>query len=313
MTETIIKRKIIKKRKKRAKKVKPTQEQKQTQIINIYNSGKLRNPLGIKRQKAKDKISTLETRRVYRPISINQHVNSFEVQERLYSKLADENRLNQISQQRERERLERQRVAREQEMKNQQDAFQQNVFEYIRRREFGIGERLRNELDVRQNQSFENEYSKGFGDTPLDQPAQTLPDPIDLPEEKDPFSGSTPQIAEPIIDVIATPPAGVETRPPTPPPEKGQAEIQTAIEAPTTIVDKFNSLTAKQKEIIKDEIQKKYPNTLLFTKKGKISSQTTINKQVKVTVKNDFNLIYNKLTSGQTIKKRGRPRKDIVV
>jgi hypothetical protein len=60
-------------------------------------------------------------------------------------------------------------------------------------------------------------------------------------------------------------------------------------------------------------IQKKYPNTLLFTKKGKISSQTTINKQVRVTVKNDFNLIYNKLTSGQTIKKRGRPRKDIVV
>lgn len=305
MTETIIKRKIIKKRKKRAKKAKPTQEQKQTQIINIYNSGKLRNPLGIKRQKAKDTISKLQTSRVYRPISINQHVNSFEVQERLYSKLADENRLNQISQQRERERLERQRVAREQEMKNQQDAFQQNVFEYIRRREFGIGERLRNELDVRQNQSFENEYSKGFGDTPLDEPEQFTP--------TERFSGSTPQIAEPIIDVIGTPPAGAEViRPPSPPPEE-KAEIQTATQAPIKITDKFNSLGDVEKVVIRDEILKKFPTTQLFTKKGKIASQSTINKQVKSEVRNVFNAIYEKLSTGQTIKKRGRPKKDIDV
>lgn len=305
MTETIIKRKIIKKRKKRAKKVKPTQEQKQTQIINIYNSGKLRNPLGIKRQKAKDKISALQTSRVYRPISINQHVNSFEVQERIYSKLADENRLNQISQQRERERLERQRVAREQEMKNQQDAFQQNVFEYIRRREFGIGERLRNELDVRQNQSFENEYSKGFGDTPLDEPAQ--------PTET--FSGSTPQIpqvAEPIIDVIGTPPAGTEARPPSPPVEE-KAEIQTATQVPIKIKDKYESLTELNKQIIKGEILKKFPKSKIFKKDGTISANSTIKSQVLSDERTLFNKIYEKLSTGQTIKKRGRPRKDIDV
>lgn len=313
MTDTIIKRKIIKKRKKRAKKIKPTQEQKQTQIINIYNPTKLRsNPLSIRRQKEKDRISALQNSRVYRPIAINQHVNSFEVEQRLYSKLADENRLNMLSQQRERARMERERTAREQQMKTENENYQRAVFDFIKRKEAGIDERIRNQIDERLNLSFESIPSKGFGDEPLDEPAQTPPEPI---EEKVSFSGSgsTPQVAEPIIDVIGTPPAGTEERPPTPPPKEEQAEIQKAILAPTTIVDKFNSLTAKQKEIIKDEIQKKYPNTVLFTKKGKISSQTTINKQVKVTVKNDFNLIYNKLTSGQTIKKRGRPRKDIVV
>lgn len=267
MTETIIKRKIIK-RKKRAKKVKPTQEQKQTQIINIYNPTKLRsNPLSIRRQKEKDRISPLQNSRVYRPIAINQHVNSFEVEQRLYSKLADENRLNMLSQQRERARMERERTAREQQMKTENENYQRAVFDFIKRKEAGIDERIRNQIDERLNTSFESIPSKGFGDEPLDEPAQTPPETIDLTEEKEAFSGSTPQVAEPIIDVIGTPPAG--TRPPTPPPKEEQAEIQKAILAPTTIVDKFNSLTAKQKEIIKDEIQKKYPNTVLFTKKGK--------------------------------------------
>jgi hypothetical protein len=311
MTETIIKRKIIK-RKKRAKKVKPTQEQKQTQIINIYNPTKLRsNPLSIRRQKEKDRISPLQNSRVYRPIAINQHVNSFEVEQRLYSKLADENRLNMLSQQREQARMERERTAREQQMKTENENYQRAVFDFIKRKESGIDERIRNQIDERLNVSFESVPSKGYGDEPLDKPAQTPPEPIDLTEEKEPLSGSTTQVAKPIIDVVATPPAG--TRPPTPPPEEGQAGIQTAQTVPITIVDKFNSLTNEQKDTIREMIQKKYPNTLLFTKKGKISSQTTINKQVRVTVKNDFNLIYNKLTSGQTIKKRGRPRKDIVV
>ncbi len=301
MTETIIKRKIIKKRKKRAKKVKPTQEQKQTQIINIYNSSKLRNPLGLKRQKEKDRISPLENRRVYRPIAINQHVNSFEVEQRLYSKLADENRLNQISQQRERTRIERERLAREQQMKTENENYQQAVFDFIKRKETRINEQIRNQIDERLNTSFESIPSKGYGDEPLVKRAELPPDPI---EDNGP-TGSTPQIAEPISGEKA------EGLPAIPPPT-GQAEIidvNQATQAPITISEKFNSLNEENQQILKKELVKKFPNTKLFKKKKGISSEGTIKKQVKKEEQDSFNLIYEKLITGQDIPKRGRKPK----
>jgi hypothetical protein len=312
MTETIIKRKIIKKRKKRAKKVKPTQEQKQTQIINIYNSSKLRNPLGLKRQKEKDRISPLENRRVYRPIAINQHVNSFEVEQRLYSKLADENRLNQISQQRERTRIERERLAREQQMKTENENYQQAVFDFIKRKEARINEQIRNQIDERLNTSFESIPSKGYGDEPLDKPAELPPDPI---EDNGP-TGSTPsltppQIAEPISGEKAKGIPEVKPVPAIPPPT-GQAEIidvNQATQAPITIPEKFNSLNEENQQILKKEFVRKFPNTKLFKKKKGISSEGTIKKQVKKEEQDSFNLIYEKLITGQDIPKRGRKLK----
>jgi hypothetical protein len=311
MSETIIKRKIIKKRKKRAKKVKPTQEQKQTQIINIYNSSKLRNPLGLKRQKEKDRISPLENRRVYRPIAINQHVNSFEVEQRLYSKLADENRLNQISQQRERTRIERERLAREQQMKTENENYQQAVFDFIKRKEAGIDERIRNQIDQRLNTSFESVPSKGYGDEPLDEPAE-----LPTQQEDNGPTGSTPiltpQIAKPISEEKAQEIPEVEP-PPSPPTTTGQAEIIETQQAtvPKTITDKYNILTDEQKETIRKAILKEYPKTKMFKgdKKNVLSAETTIKTQVNNNVKDKFNEIFNNLTTGQTIKKRGRPKK----
>ena len=319
MVEVIIKRKIIKKKKpKKPKKKKPTQEQKQTQkqIINIYNSGALRNPLGIKRQKQKDKISPLNVPRVYRPISITPHVNSFEVEQRLYKKLADENRMSQLSQQRERETLLREAREREAEMKKQNEKYQQDVFEYIKAKEKKYDEIQKRQLEEPQLTSFEDIPSKGYGDNPLDPRRAEEPEE---PEEKDDDepSVSTPSItvAEPIPDVISTPPAGVEqTRPPTPPQEEEEAEIQQAQTAPLTITEKYNSLTDKQKEIIREEILKKYPDTKIFKgkEKNKLAKESTIKSMMTLDERNSFNNIYEQLTTG-TKKKKGRPKKEQVV
>ena len=178
MVETIIKRKIIKKKKKPKKskpkaKPKPTQEQKQTQIVNIYNSGKLRNPIGIKRQKQKDKINPLELRRVYRPISINQHVNSFEVEQRLYRKIADENRLNQIAQKQERENQLRTMQQNEIEKARNQQQVQLDLANRLKNLERKLNESQRTQLEQPINNSFEQEPSMGFGDKNLDDSSKT--------------------------------------------------------------------------------------------------------------------------------------------
>ena len=320
MVETIIKRKIIKKRKKRAKKAKPTQEQKQTQIVNIYNSGKLRNPIGIKRQKQKDKISALENRRIYRPLAINQHVNSFEIEQRLYSKFADENRLNQIAQQKERERMERERTREQQILRQEQDLFQKNVFDYVKRKELDLSNKIRNQLDQAELNTFDNTPSKGYGDEQLDPIPEFNPKSAEEPDE--PVSGSNPNItiAEPLEEGAgeAIPiaggsiPAGIQEPSSPPPPEPELEEkIEKAEKLPVNITDKYNSLPEVQREILRKEMLTKYPNTRIFKGKDKrqLSAQSTIKSMITVNERNFFNSTYEKLITGTT-KKKGRPKKE---
>jgi len=297
MVEVIIKRKIIKKKKpKKPKKKKPTQEQKQTQkqIINIYNSGALRNPLGIKRQKQKDKISPLNVPRIYRPISVNPHVNSFEVEQRLYRKLADENRMSQLTQQRERENFLREAREREAEQRKENEKYQKAVFEYIKAKEKKYDEIQKRQLEEPQLTSFEDTQSKGYGDNPLD----PRPRRADEPEEKDDDgpSGSTPDITvgELIPVVTGTPPPGVDQ----PPPQEEEEKVQTAITELGTITDKYNSLNDEQKEIIREKILKKYPETKIFKgpEKDQLSAKSVITSGVLAIEKTYFNKIWDELT-----------------
>lgn len=168
MVEVIVKRKIIKKKKpkkpKKPIKKKPTQEQKQTQkqIINIYSSGALRNPLGIKRQKEKDRINPLAVPRIYRPVSVNQHVNSFEVEQRLYRKLADENRLSKLAQERERQNILRENKLKEAEIKRSQEKTQADMFNHIKNLEKKLDDSSRGQLERPNYSDFDKENSMGF-------------------------------------------------------------------------------------------------------------------------------------------------------
>jgi len=191
MVEVIVKRKIIKKKKpkkpKKPIKKKPTQEQKQKQIINIYSGGALRNPLGIKRQKEKDLVSPLQVPRIYRPISINQHVNSFEVEQKIWRKVADEQRLSQMALQREREEKERELKKREEEMRKQNERYQKDLLEHTKRIQKDLNDFKRSQLDTPKTTSFIDEpiINKSFDNNSRfeDKKKQEIYDPVEEKEE----------------------------------------------------------------------------------------------------------------------------------
>ena len=161
MSEKIIKKKVIKQRRKKKTKPSQKQSQRQTQIINVYTQ-RSGLPLSANRQKAKNSISPMENSRVYRPLAINQHVNSFEVEQRLYRKIADETQLTEATRRRERElqqaqmnaervnemrNLQKTLLERDQEFQKRIDQNQEDIFNFINAKERKIGDIMTKHLE----------------------------------------------------------------------------------------------------------------------------------------------------------------------
>ena len=202
MTETREKKKIIKKpksKKPKAKKPKSKQTQKQTQkqVINIFPGG-LRNP-------RKTKNPTLSRAKVYRPVNITQMTNPFAVEQRLYSKIADEERNKRLafeSEQRQRQALFEQQRIQEEENKRLKDLDEQRKFKTL------LNQRL-DRLDSRSvalptphaNSNFqaletiEREELKEELETEKQEFSNLFVGAADA--ETEPFSGSTPRPRSP--------------------------------------------------------------------------------------------------------------------